>query len=126
MKKLTRLTFQRKVVHEEVMSRCNHPTADQIYESIHINFPNITKSNVYRNLDILSKEGKNHLISIPGCNRYDVNISKHYNVACKKCGKVEDADISYMEEFDKKVSQKTGFLKHSVIFEAVCLKCQKN
>ena len=126
MNKLTRLTFQRKVVHVEVKSRCDYPTADQIYELIQINFPNITKSNVYHNLDILSKEGKIHLISFPGCNRYDLNISKHYNVVCKKSGKVEDADISYMEEFDKKVSQKLDFLKHSVIFETLCLKCQKN
>ncbi len=127
MNKQRRLTIQRRVVYEEVLSRCDHPTADQIYKSIHTTYPRISKSTVYRNLDILSKEGKINLISFPSGNRYDLTLEKHYHVICKNCGKVVDVDLPYVEELDKNVSSKSGFkiTKHSMIFEGLCTECYK-
>lgn len=123
-----RSTKQRQIVYDEVLSRWDHPTADMIYESIHKAHPNLSKSTVYRNLDILAKEGKINRIVIPGGDRFDLTIEKHFHVHCKKCGKVIDTNTTYSQKVDKIVSEETGFLveNHNVVFEGICEECQKN
>lgn len=125
--KQTRLTNQRTIVLNEVLNRCDHPTAEVIYESIHEKHPNISKSTVYRNLGILVEEGKISQIKIPHGDRFDLTTKKHYHVYCKECGKVIDADIEHHEDIDVVVSKKTGFAieNHNLVFEGICPECQK-
>ena len=108
------------------MSRCDHPTADKIYENIHKKFPNISKSTVYRNLEILNDEGKINKIVIPNSNRFDLRLDDHYHIHCKICDCVEDVTLDYKSIYDKKISKETGFsiLGHNMVFEGICPNCQ--
>ena len=56
--KNTRYSYQREVIYNNVMSRKDHPTAEQIYEDVKKEIPNISLGTVYRNLNFLSDEGK--------------------------------------------------------------------
>lgn len=127
MNKAFRLTKQKKIVLDEVLSRCDHPTAEQIYLSIHEKFPNISKSTVYRNLDVLSQEGLLNRIVHKEGDRFDLTLNNHYHVYCKICHKLVDTRIPYNKDFDKKVAAETSFLidKHSLVFEGICPECQE-
>mgnify|MGYP003293880822 CR=1 FL=1 len=127
MNKSYRLTEQKKIVLDEVRSRFDHPTAEEIFNSVHANYPGISKSTVYRNLDVLSQEGLILRIKVTGGDHYDLTTKKHYHVICKKCHKVVDADIKYCESYDKEVEEQTGYSidQHAMLFEGLCPDCKE-
>lgn len=86
-----RMTQQRQIILEEVQRVDCHPTADEIYDRVRERLPKISLGTVYRNLDILSKDGiiKKIDFGYPQM-RFDGNIREHYHVTCMACGKIED------------------------------------
>jgi len=124
IKKNLRNTEQRQIVYDAVIGRCDHPTAEEIYFDIHKNYPNISKSTVYRNLDVLSNEGKIQRIKIPGGDRFDLTLCGHSHVVCKMCGKVIDTHINE-KNVESEVSKETGFeiVGHNLFFEGICPDC---
>ncbi len=123
-----RNTKQRDIVFNSVTSRCDHPTADEIYLEINKENPHISKGTVYRNLNILSKNGKISHIKVPGSDRFDLRLDNHYHIICTECGKVVDAPIEYEKEEDSIVSKSTGFeiKRHRTVFEGICPECKKS
>lgn len=119
-------TKQRREVYEEVMSRKDHPTADSIYLSLRINNPKISKGTVYRNLNLLSKNGEINYIRVPGADRFDSTLSLHYHVICTSCGTVEDAPMNYSDDLDFQTATATGYKinMHRTVFEGLCPNCQ--
>lgn len=120
-------TRQRREVLDEVMGRCDHPAADDIYLSLHGTDPKISKGTVYRNLNLLSDNEEITHVRVPGADRYDSRLENHYHMICMVCGKVVDAPIDYASEFDIKAASKTGFIinRHRTVFEGICPECGK-
>jgi Fe2+ or Zn2+ uptake regulation protein len=84
-------------------------------------------STVYCTLDILKKEGLiQELEFYDQDNRYDINISNHINLICKKCGRIEDLSggisLSYMQ-----IQQKTDFQPVAMRYEyyGYCKECRR-
>lgn len=122
-----RNTKQRQIILDAVQSRCDHPTADQIYEQVHKSNNKISVGTVYRNLDILAKEGKILDINLPEADHYDLRVDNHNHFICEKCGKVFDISVEYDESLDHKKT-KEGFVvnSHQMVFKGLCPKCNKN
>lgn len=53
--KQQRNTRQRQLVLDEVRSRRDHPTAEQIFQNVHALDPHISRGTVYRNLNLLCR-----------------------------------------------------------------------
>ncbi len=119
-------TRQRRLVLQAVQSRCDHPTAEQIYEDVHTADQKITHGTVYRNLNCLSEEGKICHVRVHGADRYDLRTDLHYHIFCVKCKKVIDAPYSYKEFLDEETMRQSGFdiIRHRLIFEGVCPECR--
>ena len=88
--------------------------------------PRVSMSMVYYTLDILKKEGLIHELEFyDRDNRYDVNVSNHINLICKKCGKIEDypGALPFSSEA---VEDKTGFQALGMRFEyyGYCKDCK--
>ena len=124
--KQKRNTKQRRLVLEAVTSRCDHPTADEIYTDVHSKDDKISRGTVYRNLNILDESGEILHIKVPSADRYDSRLDRHYHLFCISCGKVSDAPLDYQEEYDAKVAGETGFRvqRHRTVFEGLCTACQ--
>ena len=123
-----RETKQRREVFEAVVSRCNHPSADDIYLDVRQRDDKISRGTVYRNLKVLSDNDEIMYVRAPGSDRYDNRLDNHYHLICSMCGKVIDAPIDYIDENDFYVEKNTGFKikRHRTIFEGICPECQKN
>ncbi|MGN0077024.1 MAG: transcriptional repressor, partial [Parafannyhessea sp.] len=67
-----RNTRQRQMVLDEVRSRCDHPTAEQIYEAVRARDPRVSQATVYRNLHLLAQEGQILSIKAPGVEHFDL------------------------------------------------------
>ena len=76
-----------------------HPTADTIYVNAKKLLPSIALGAVYRNLSIMTEKGEIRRITVPGePDRFDMDVSRHDHIVCKRCGRVYDigSGITYI------------------------------
>ena len=122
-----RTTKQREAILKILRNTRSHPTADQIYDTVRQQIPNISKGTVYRNLQVLREDGAISELNLNGTlSRYEEKQDKHYHFRCEKCGRVFDLDEPVNTEIDKRVSARTGFKVsyHQTEFRGLCKDCQ--
>jgi len=106
----------------------SHPTADWVYEQVRKEIPNISLGTVYRNLRLLTQEGKILGLDLAGglC-RFDANTQNHYHFRCDLCGRIFDLDEPVDGALDDRVAKRTGFKirQHHLEFRGLCLDCQR-
>ena len=118
---------QREIILEALHS-LNHPTADQLYDTIHKNNPTISTSTVYRNLNVLLKDKMIKRIKvISGPDRFDYISNEHYHAICKSCGKVFDFIYNLPnKEFKESILNQTGIVINvdSITVYGICEDCR--
>lgn len=124
---IRRHTIQCALVLETVKKLRCHATADEIYDALVKEHPNISRGTVYRNLQRLCEMGEIRKREIPdGADRFDHLCSNHYHVRCVKCGRVFDVDMEYMADIDKSIKDTHGFVftGHDIVFKGICPECK--
>jgi Fur family transcriptional regulator, peroxide stress response regulator len=118
-----RLSHQRlKVLEYLTLNQC-HPTVDQIYNSLHIEVPTLSKTTVYNTLNSLTEAGLVRVITIEDNEtRYDIRTDNHGHFKCESCKNIYDFDINIdtliindLKDFE--VNDK------NVYFKGMCPKC---
>lgn len=119
-----RNTKQRQLILDSVKSRCDHPTAEQIYQDVYAKDRKVSRGTVYRNLSVLATQKQIKEIPLSDANRYDLRTDNHIHFICEKCHKVFDIPVSYDESLDNKRLE-NGFLinNHETIFKGLCSDC---
>jgi Fe2+ or Zn2+ uptake regulation protein len=126
-KKIHRQTKQKEIILLILQGTHEHPTADWIYEQARKKLPRISKGTVYRNLSILTEEGKISELNLSGTvNRYEAKQKTHYHFRCEKCGFVTDLTQPVNEGLNEEVAKSTGFkiIYHQLEFRGFCNECQ--
>lgn len=118
---------QREIILN-VLTELHHPTAEEIYESVHLIAPIISKSTVYRNINVLLENKIIKKIKVlNGPDKYDYNREVHYHVICKKCGTVFDFKYNFEEDkMRREILSQTGVQTNmdSIILYGICEKCK--
>jgi Fur family peroxide stress response transcriptional regulator len=125
---MRRDTKQKQAILNLLRKIRSHPTADQIYDEVRKQIPNISKGTVYRNLQVLQKDGAITELNLNGTlSRFEVKQESHYHFRCEKCGRVFDLDEPVDRELDEKISKQTGFRvsHHQTEFSGLCKDCQQ-
>ena len=124
-----RNTIQRQLVIAAVRFLADHPTAEEVYDRITMEYPDISKGTVYRNLNSLVESGLLGKVSVPsGADRFDHILSKHYHIKCTHCGNFMNVeDLDYFYDLDQKVGAVTSYKMehHDIVFSGLCPECQK-
>lgn len=129
------MTYQRKIILEELKKLKTHPTADELYMIVKKRIPKISISTVYRSLEAFAECGlikKMEPIEIQ--KRFDSTTEHHYHIRCVRCGKLDDLpnnipgiekEIGSLEEMIEKFS---GYkvMEHSLEFSGICPECRKD
>ncbi len=119
---------QREMIKEFLMTRTDHPTADEVYVNVRRQNPNISLGTVYRNLTLLADLGEIKRIRVgDGVDHFDADTSPHYHFVCTECGRVMDLQMKNLEEivtlaganFDGQIAG------HVTYFYGVCGNCKK-
>lgn len=124
---IQRRTIQCTLVLEAVRKLKNHVTADEVFEEIVKEHPNIGRGTVYRNLQRLCEEGAIRKVEVPeGADRYDHICQNHYHIRCIKCGRLFDLDMPYIENLESRAHDLHGFaqISHDILFKGICPACQ--
>jgi Fur family ferric uptake transcriptional regulator len=122
----TRMTRQRKVILEELRKNNIHPSADEVYEMVRKRLPRISLGTVYRNLELLSEQGKIQKIEHAGSmKRFDGNPQKHYHIRCMNCDRLVDAPFDFLGDIEKKLGKSTDYkvMGHQLEFIGLCPDC---
>jgi Fur family ferric uptake transcriptional regulator len=123
------MTEQRRVILEELRSRNNHPSADELYERVRHRLPRISLGTVYRNLEILSELGEIQKLELSGSlKRFDGVPNKHYHIRCLECDRVDDAPIAPLNQIEDELYGATVFeiIGHNLEFTGLCPACTRN
>ena len=119
---------QRDAIRQNLMGRCDHPTAETVYMDIKEDFPNISLGTVYRNLSLLSELGEIQKIATgTGPDRFDGNTNPHCHFQCRMCYHVLDIPFDYPEDLNAHASKHfPGIIEgNSIQFFGLCPDCMK-
>ncbi len=86
-----RMTRQKRAIAENVLNRCDHPTAQEIHRDL--DGQGIGLATVYRNLALLAEEGIITTVEHEGEVRYDCNNEPHGHASCTACGALWDIPL---------------------------------
>jgi Fur family transcriptional regulator, peroxide stress response regulator len=120
-----RLSHQRlKVLEFLTLNQC-HPTVDQIYNSLHIEVPTLSKTTVYNTLNSLTEAGLVRVITIEDNEtRYDIRTDNHGHFKCESCKDIFDFDID-IDKFSTYGLKDFEVNDKNVYFKGLCPKCTK-
>ncbi len=123
-----RMTRQREVILKQLNRPGIHLSADEVYEGVRKEIPNISLGTVYRNLELLSGAGKIRKLNIDGeRSYYDGGLHAHYHVRCIECGRVSDVSAQQVGDLCRQV-EVDGFeiFGYELVFHGVCRDCRAN
>lgn len=122
-----RITPQRLAVLKVLASSAGHPSVENIYEQVHVDFPTTSIATVYKTVAVLREIGEVLELAFPdGSNRYDGSKPfPHPHVICTKCRKVLDPNLPGLKDLTHQISKETGFrvITHRVDFFGLCPEC---
>ena len=130
-----KVTNQRLLVLEVLADqRDRHMTAEDIYELVKEDYPEIGLATIYRTLQLLLEMQLVDRINLDdGCVRYEIGTlieggegkHHHHHLICKSCGKVWSFEDDLLEELESYIERKTDFhvLDHELKFYGQCKEC---
>mgnify|MGYP006278399695 CR=1 FL=1 len=123
-----KMTPNRRAILGELRATNEHPSADEIYESVRKRLPRISLGTVYRTLDVLSKHGLIRVIGEAGeQRRYDADLGGHHHVRCERCGRVGDVVVDGDARLEEAVVDAEGFEVdgYHLCFTGLCPRCAR-
>ena len=133
-----KITQGREAILEFLAASQNHVSAEDIYKSIHLEYPNVGLTTIYRTLDILEKMALVYCFDFgDGRSRYELaegpkGAHHHHHLVCTSCNRVIDytdfihEEVKLLQETEKGLSEKYNFriTNHLIQFYGVCDTCQ--
>ena len=123
-----RYSHQRERIFRAVSERCDHPTANMVYEQLKLEMPRLSLGTVYRNLNQLADAGRLKKIPLAdGSCRFDKTKESHSHIVCDECGAVADVFLPSFASFEQTIAAETGYelRSYDVVLRGVCEACRK-
>jgi len=96
-----RVTPQRFSVYANLLSRHDHPTAEQILTALNQEFPVSSQATIYTALQALREVGLvREVLLEEGVSRYDAHVEPHHHFLCRQCGAIEDISWETFQGID--------------------------
>ena len=122
-------TNQRVAILDFLKDNYNHPTVEEIFETVKQKLPRITKATVYKNLNVLVANGLIKEVNIKGVSRFEATMNPHHHIICKSCGTIIDFESKELNTFALKIieNKKDFVIKTAETnFYGICSTCTKD
>ncbi len=122
----TKYSRQREMILNNLCSRTDHPTADELYMDLKEELPNLSLGTLYRNLALLSENGTILKFHCGTCDRFDGNNNLHYHLICESCGRLYDLEHSPLTNLEEMFTESYGgeIRSHLLVFYGLCESCK--
>ena len=121
-----RLTNQRRAIVRE-LENGRHLSAEEMYDHLRGEHPELGLSTVYRTLDLLTELGVARKGDFgEGYSRYELATERmHHHARCQECGRVIEFNEELMEYLALQVERETGFVTewHEITLHGRCAGC---
>lgn len=121
-----RMTRQRSVILDTLVSMRSHPTADELYAVVRRQLPSVSLGTIYRNLDVLARSGRVRKLESGGSQaRFDAELEPHDHVRCGACGRLDDVVITRHSRVVRPEHSMRGFsiTGYRIEFDGLCPDC---
>jgi Fur family ferric uptake transcriptional regulator len=124
------MTEQRRLVLDALAGADDHVSAEEIFDRIRSEHPNVNMSTVYRTLEALEEAGivyHSHLGH--GMSQWHVELEHegHQHLVCEECGTVQRIPLEAFLPYQRALFERYGFRadpRHFAVFGR-CAGCQR-
>ena len=124
-----RLTPQRIAVLKILASSFNHPSVEQVYDQVKVDFPMTSLGTVYKTVTLLKEMGEILELGFgEDSHRYDgARPDPHPHLICIKCNKIIDGDLSLDQKSLRSLEQVSGYkiLRPQISLFGLCPDCKE-
>jgi len=118
-------SYQRIKILQYINENLNHPTIDNIFNSLIKEIPTLSKATVYNTMELLKGASLVKVINIENNEtRYDSKVHNHGHFKCESCGTIYDFEV----DIDNLVVKSLEYFKindKNIYFKGICAKCQE-
>ena len=123
-----RLTPQRMAVLKILASSTGHPSVEQVYDQVKVDFPMTSLGTVYKTVALLKEMGEILELEFDeDSHRYDGNKPyPHPHLICMQCNQIIDGDLSLDQESLRSLEQASGYqiLRLQISLFGLCPDCK--
>lgn len=127
-----KLTSQRQTILQSFIENPDrHLSAEDVYQIVRGQSPDIGLATVYRTLELLSDLDILQKLDFgDGRNRYEINEMSqphhHHHLICLSCGRVREFEDDLLETLETAIARKSKFaiVDHQLKFYGYCQECQ--
>ena len=121
-----RNTDQKRVVLQ-CIDCLGHATMEQVIENVHDVDSSISKSTIYRNVNVLLTENVIKKFKMNQVEVYETIKEKHYHFMCKECGLITDLNAKELDERFGNLKEVEGnqIEEVEIYFSGICKDCLK-
>ncbi|MGV8075147.1 MAG: Fur family transcriptional regulator [Syntrophobacteraceae bacterium] len=123
-----KVTHQRQEIYRELLAATDHPTAEALHQRLRTKLTTISLDTVYRNLAVLVEHGLVNKVETPeSLSRFEVAVSRHHHLICRKCGDIVDFTWSLIDEvvLPDEIGSWGMIDQKNVVVYGICKKCLK-
>lgn len=123
-----RITPQRRAIVRYLSDYPGHLKAEDIYEALVDDYPNMSVATVYNTLNMLLDYNLVRQIRTDAPSAYyDFNAEEHYHIVCKECGKIKDVFLPLFEHVESDIEEDTGYEveKYNLEIIGLCPNCKQ-
>jgi Fur family transcriptional regulator, ferric uptake regulator len=124
-----RLTNQRRVIVRQ-LEYDRHLSAEELYDRVKHDHPELGLSTVYRTLDLLTELDIVRKADFgEGYSRYELATERvHHHARCRECGTTIEFNEELMEYLTLQVERETGFVTewHEITLYGRCANCSNS
>lgn len=121
-----KITPQRVAIYQEMIRRAVHPTADEVFQRVRKEYPNISFDTVNRTLLTFADIGLLEAVEVfGGGKRFDRDTAEHHHFHCTECRRVFDfyeTDLNDIE-IPKDIPPKFHITSRRLVLKGVCDAC---
>ena len=124
---MQRKSVKRDAILAAMQATKAHPSAQQLYDTLRKDWPQISLGTVYRDVAQLKNAGYIRTVcTVNGQERYDANVNDHIHFVCEKCSGVTDLPGDVLAPSLNECVAQCGMKVHSadLTLRGVCSRCQ--
>jgi Fe2+ or Zn2+ uptake regulation protein len=121
-----RVTPQRLMIHRTLVELGRHVDAEELLAAASERLPNVSLPTVYASLEALEDAGLVRRVAAGrGRALYDARPVDHHHLVCRRCGRVEDLDLSVPLDRALASARRRGFAADGaeVVVHGLCASC---
>ncbi len=119
-------TSQRVLILDYLMNHHNHPSSEEIYQSLHDEVSVLSRATVYNTVNIFKQKGLIRALDTGDeVSHYDIDLSDHGHFQCTQCLKIWN--IPLPDDAADQMVLPEGFVSEDmqVLIKGVCRDCRE-